>query len=132
MPSAAQQKLTPRGLAAIAAAPFTVIFPFFIIGQASGHDIAFHLSSWMDVARQWQMGVVFPRWAALANSGYGEPRFIFYPPISWCLGAALGMVLPWKVVPGAYIFISLVLAGVSMHRLARERISPNGVLPVAC
>jgi hypothetical protein len=131
MPSAAQQKLTPRGLAAIAAAAFSVIFPFFIIGQASGHDIAFHLSSWMDVARQWQMGVVFPHWAALANYGYGEPRFIFYPPISWCLGAALGLLLPWKMVPGAFIFFSLVLAGLSMHRLARGRMSPQAALAAA-
>ena len=131
MPSAAQQKLTPRGLAAIAAAAFSVIFPFFIIGQASGHDIAFHLSSWMDVARQWQMGVVFPHWASLANYGYGEPRFIFYPPISWCLGAALGLLLPWKMVPGAFIFFSLVLAGLSMHRLARGRMSPKAALAAA-
>lgn len=131
MPSAAQQKLTPRGLAAITAAAFSVIFPFFIVGQASGHDIAFHLSSWMDVARQWQMGVVFPHWAALANFGYGEPRFIFYPPISWCLGAALGLLLPWKMVPGAFIFFSLVLAGLSMHRLARGRMSPEAALAAA-
>ncbi len=85
----------------------------------------------MDVARQWQMGVVFPRWAALANYGYGEPRFIFYPPISWCLGAALGLLLPWKMVPGAFIFFSLVLAGLSMHRLARGRMSPEAALAAA-
>ena len=77
------------------------------------------------------MGVVFPRWAALANYGYGEPRFIFYPPISWCLGAALGLLLPWKMVPGAFIFFSLVLAGLSMHRLARGRMSPEAALAAA-
>jgi hypothetical protein len=131
MPSAALPKLTPWGLAAIAAAALSVIFPFFIVGQASGHDIAFHLSSWMDVARQWHLGIVFPHWAALANYGYGEPRFIFYPPISWCLGAALGLLLPWKIVPGAFIFLSLVVAGLSMHRLARGRMSPEAALAAA-
>ena len=132
MRSVSREKLPLRDLAVIAAVAFAVIAPSFFLGQASGHDFEFHLASWMDVARQWRLGVIFPRWAVLANHGYGEPRFLFYPPISWCLGAALGMVLPWKVVPGAYIFISLVLAGVSMHRLARERISPNGVLTAAC
>ncbi len=132
MRSASREKLPLRDLAIIAALAFAVVAPSVFLGQASGHDFEFHLASWMDVARQWRLGVIFPRWAVLANHGYGEPRFIFYPPISWCLGAALGVVLPWKAVPGAYIFISLVLAGISMHRLARERIPPNGVLTAAC
>ncbi len=131
MPAAAQQKLTPGAVALIAAAAAGVLFPFFILGQASGHDFAFHLSSWMDVAHQWRLGVVFPRWAALANYGYGEPRFIFYPPISWCLGAVLGLLLPWRMVPGAFIFFSLTLAGVSMHRLARGRMSPEAAVAAA-
>jgi hypothetical protein len=124
-------KLAPWELAAIVAAASAVISPFFFLGQASGHDFAFHLSSWMDVARQWRLGVIFPRWAALANYGYGEPRFIFYPPISWCLGAALGLLLPWKMTPPAFTLLSLVLAGVCMHRLARTRISQDGALVAA-
>ena len=48
------------------------------------------MNSWMEVRQQWQQGVVYPRWADLAHSGYGEARFLFYPPASWTLGAALG------------------------------------------
>src|SRR5215470_10383170 len=74
----------------------------------------------MEVASQWRQGIVYPRWAALAHWGYGEARFVFYPPASWTLGAALGFVLPWKLVPAAYCWIALSLAGFSMYRLARQ------------
>ena len=76
--------------------------------------------SWMEVLCQWKHGIAYPRWAALAQWGYGEARFLFYPPASWNLGAALGAALPWKMVPGAYCWIVLTLAGASMYRLARE------------
>ncbi len=72
--------------------------------------------------------MIFPRWAVWANYGYGEPRFIFYPPLSWCLGAGLGLFLPWKAVPATFIFLCLVLAGVSMFRLARAWLSPAGTI----
>ena len=84
--------------------------------------------SWMEVLGQWKHGIVYPRWAALGYWGYGEARFLFYPPASWTLGAALGAVLPWKMVPGAYCWIVLMLAGAAMYRLAREWLSAPDAL----
>ena len=118
--SGARAKLAWTPLLTITAAAFAVEIPFFFLGIPSGHDLEFHLYSWLEVLSQWKQGIVYPRWAELANFGYGAPRFIFYPPASWTLGAGLSAIFPWIVVSGIHIWISLVAAGVSMFFLARE------------
>lgn len=104
----------------IVLAATAVISPLFFLGTPSGHDIQFHLSSWMEAARQWRHGIIFPRWSEWANWGYGEPRFIFYPPLSWMLGGFFGSLLPWKLTAGVMIWFTLIVAGVSMWTFASE------------
>ena len=113
-------KLFPLPALVIALTTFAVIAPMFWLGIPSGHDFEFHVNSWMEVLQQWRQGIVYPRWAAAAHYGYGEARFVFYPPASWALGAALGAVLPWKLVPGAYSWLVLTFSGCSMFLLARR------------
>jgi hypothetical protein len=112
----------------LAAICFLVIVPFFYFGNPSGHDFEFHMFSWMEVLSQWKQGITYPRWAALEHWSFGEARFLFYPPASWTLGAALGSCLPWWVVPGVFIWIALFLAGVFMFHLARRWLSPPDAL----
>ena len=107
-------------LAAISIAVALVEAPFLWLGTPSGHDVEFHLYSWLEVLSQWKLGIVYPRWAALAHFAYGEPRFIFYPPASWTLGAALSAIFPWTLVPDIYLWLVLVAAGVFMFLLARQ------------
>ena len=107
-------------LLAIGAAAFAAEVPFFFLGTPSGHDVEFHLYSWLEVLTQWKHGIVFPRWAPLAHFGYGEPRFLFYPPASWTVGAALSAVFPWTLASPIYIWVVLTLAGLSMFTLARR------------
>lgn len=118
-------------LAAVGAAAFAVEIPFFFLGTPSGHDVEFHINSWLEVLSQWKQGVFLPRWATLAHFGYGEPRFIFYPPASWMLGALLSAILPWGVVASVYIWIALTLAGLSMFLLARRWFSRRDALFVS-
>ena len=116
----ARNSLLWMPLALIAAAALGVEVPFLFLGTPSGHDVEFHLYSWLEVLSQWKEGIVYPRWASLAHFGYGEPRFIFYPPASWFLGSIVSAIFPWELVASIYIWIVLVAAGVSMFLLARQ------------
>jgi hypothetical protein len=103
------------GIAALCA-----LVPCFWLGIPSGHDFEYHFNSWIEVLGQWRQGIIYPHWSALAHFGYGEARYIFYPPASWTLGAFLGAIVPWKLVSYAYNWIALTLAGLSMFVAARR------------
>ena len=125
-------------------AALIVILPLLLHGCSCGHDLNFHLLSWQEAATQFAHGTLHPRWAFSPAFGAGEPRFVFYPPLSWTLGGLLTLAAAafahllhlrpegaFAVMPILYTWIALTAAGLSMHHLARRFVSPATALLAA-
>jgi hypothetical protein len=125
---AAPRKSRARQLALIAALSGIAVTPMLLFGYHRGHDLEIHLQSWMDASAQFRGGTLYPRWASGANYGFGEPRFIFYPPASWMLGGSLGLLLPWRIVPAVYVWLTMIFAALTMRKLAADWLSPRAAL----
>jgi len=108
------------------------VLPLAWRGTSCGHDFDFHLQSWLEVIHHWREGVLYPHWAASANYGAGEPRFVFYPPATWLLGALLGVVLPWTWTPVAFTLIAFIGCGLSFYTMAREWMADDAAAVAAC
>jgi hypothetical protein len=86
----------------------------------------------MEVLRHWHEGVLYPHWDASANYGAGEPRFVFYPPLSWMLGALLGALLPWTWTPFVFTLLCLLALGASFFAMARAWMPEDNAALAAC
>ncbi|HEY1901273.1 MAG TPA: 6-pyruvoyl-tetrahydropterin synthase-related protein [Terracidiphilus sp.] len=109
-------RIAGPGLIVLAAA--VAVAPQLFRGNSCGHDFDIHLVSWFDCLSSWRHGIVYPQWTHSPNYGAGEPRFIFYPPFTWMLGAALGLALPWHLVPIVLTFLLLAATGLATRALA--------------
>jgi hypothetical protein len=122
-------------------AALIAVMPIIDHGCSCGHDFDFHLLNWMEAARQFSLGNLHPQWAFTPAFNAGEPRFVFYPPLSWTLGALLGLLLThlpgvseavaWSAVPTLFTWIALTVSGLTMYRLARLFVSSNAALLAA-
>ena len=106
--------------AIILLAAFVAVVPQLLRGNSCGHDFDVHLVSWLDCLNAWRHGIPYPHWAPSPNYSAGEPRFVFYPPLTWMLGAALGAILPWHFAPIALTFLILAGTGWATRALALE------------
>jgi hypothetical protein len=120
------------GPAIILFAALVAVTPELIHGNSCGHDFDFHLVSWFDALNAWRHGVPYPHWAPSANYGAGEPRFVFYSPLTWMMGAALGAFLPWTWVPIALSFLLLAGTGLATRALARQALNEGAATLAGC
>ncbi len=99
--------------------------PLWILFGYGGQDFDFHIPSWLELHAAWQAHEWRLGWAASAQYGYGEPRFCFYPPLSFLVGGLLSFVVPLRLLPGAVAWLALFAAAASMWvawgRLVGER-----------
>ena len=116
------------GLVLLSAA--VALLPEMYRGPSCGHDFDFHLVSWIDAFNSWRQGIVYSHWTPTPNFEAGEPRFIFYPPLTWMLGALLGSFVPWRFVPQVMTFLLLAATGLATRALARQRFN-EGVATLA-
>jgi 6-pyruvoyl-tetrahydropterin synthase related domain len=106
--------------ATMLAAATLVVAPYLLRGYTVGHDTGFHMSWWLEMSSLFRQGILHPRWAALAYYGYGEPAFLFYPPLSLYLGGVLTLLLPLRLALGVYVWAVALLAGFSFYYLCRH------------
>jgi hypothetical protein len=106
--------------------------PDLIRHNSCGHDFDFHLASWFDAAASFRHGLLYPHWAPSPNYGAGEARFIFYPPLTWMIGAAFGLIFPWKGVALAVTCCFLAATGLATRMLARQVLSDGAATLAGC
>jgi hypothetical protein len=108
-----------EGALLIPLAALLACLPRMMRGVSCGHDFDFHFVNWIEVQRAWHEHLLYPHWAESPNWGAGEPRFVFYPPLSWMAGAALGTLFNWQWVAGIFTWLCLALSGFTTRALAR-------------
>jgi hypothetical protein len=111
----------PRDRLAFLILPFAAliaVLPLIFHGCSCGHDFDFHVLNWMEAAHQFTQGNLHPHWAFTPAYNAGEPRFVFYPTISWTFGAIFGLILPWVWTPVVYTWLALTASGLALYYLA--------------
>ena len=58
-----------------------VMLPMCLHGYPITHSTQFNLSWIFQYQRQFQSGQIYPRWLEFSNFGFGNPTFVFYPPM---------------------------------------------------
>ncbi len=95
--------------------------PTLQLKQMAGHDALEYLPRTIEFYRGLSEGQILPRWAPDLSSGYGQPFFIFNPPLIYYLASAWH-TLGFSVVAALNLacLTLLAVAGTGMYLYARE------------
>lgn len=117
-----EQLLARRGIATsiVLIAAFMAWLPMELLGMIDNGDWHVHWFRLEGFSQSLIEGVWRPYWHADANSGYGAPTFLFYPPLSYYVASIpilLGSTMPaaWSVV----YLITIVVSAFGSYRLFR-------------
>lgn len=121
-----------RFLAGLGGLTLLAGLPLFQFKEMSGHDSNVYVPRFVEFYEGLKGGAILPRWAPDVEWGYGEPTFIFTPPLLHYLGAllhSLGFTFVASEDLSAFTF--LLLAGLGMYLLAAEFFGRYGGLAAA-
>lgn len=129
-------KLSARGartsfIAAVVVVAIAAVAPFFFSHYeqtSSGsvrrivttHDLWMHLHTMEQFDKDLRSGVIYPRWVADINHGYGILTLIYYPPGFFYLTSAVHAVVPdWLNVLFVVTVLSIATSGLALYLLSR-------------
>jgi hypothetical protein len=94
-----------------------------------GHDTSFHIFQADQFLEGIRSGLLYPRWLADANNGYGSPNFIFYAPLTYYLVVFVHLWEPSMIMSMVYvIWAGFFLSGLTMFLAARKMYGIRGSL----
>ncbi len=85
-------------------------------------DMKWHITWLQHFSQQLSEGILYPRWLAGTNYGYGSPTFVFYPPLVYYLGSLISFS-GFEIENTLIILysLSLFLAGFNFYLFGRRR-----------
>ena len=84
------------------------------------HDLWMHLHTMEQFDKDLRSGVIYPRWVADINHGYGILTLIYYPPGFYYLTSAIHAVVPdWLNTLFVLTALSLAASALALYSLAR-------------
>ncbi|WP_071525286.1 hypothetical protein [Spirulina subsalsa] len=86
-------------------------------------DIKYHIIWLQHFSQQFhQEGILYPRWLAGTNYGYGSPTFVFYPPLVSYVGTLFKfMPLTLSQIMAILYILPVAIVGSSFYFFAQEK-----------
>jgi len=101
---------------------------YFLKAHDARHSLFFLMQFHSGVAD----GYLLPRWGPDFTFGYGYPLFVFYSPLAFYVAEAFHLVgLSFAGAVKATFALGFVLSALSMYRLGRRVVGPEGALLAA-
>jgi hypothetical protein len=121
------------GLAVVALLVLLAASPLFEPGLPNVADAPIHVFRTAEWVRNWQAGILIPRWSPYLAYGYGYPLFVFAPPLPYMLAGSLHLLGLSLTTSIKLLSVGcLALGGYGMYALVRAHFDARaGVVAAA-
>lgn len=85
-------------------------------------DLRWHITWIQNFSHQIAEGILYPRWLAGTNFGYGSPTFVFYPPLVYYIASAFQLLgFGIERTMSAVFTLAIFLSGLSFYVYGRSK-----------